>query len=65
MKTETAIEEETLTRERAAYLNATWQKIYDFAYRGDGACGFKAFRDALAEEYVRGEKEARSEWNDQ
>jgi hypothetical protein len=28
-------------------LDATWKKIYDYAYRGDGACGFKAFKAAL------------------
>lgn len=44
---ELPISEEAKIRREKLLLDETWERIYDYASRGDGACSFKAFTAAL------------------
>lgn len=48
-------------RREEQLLNDAWKQIYDYAYRGDGECGFKAFKKAIEEAHAKGFVQGRSE----
>lgn len=55
----TTIREKDRASDIKLAIDSAWNRIYDYCYRGDGACGFKVFLKALDDAYNRGAEDAK------